>query len=85
MAYLLSPGVLFGAIIMGICGTFFYIFGESERPPGWKWALISFAIWVFISLLLRLGLLLQIIGQLILFAILTWQNISRPRETRIIK
>ena len=39
----------------------------------------------FIALLLRWGIILQLFGQLILFGIITWRNMTTPRETRITK
>jgi hypothetical protein len=85
MEFLLSPGVIFGIIITVICAIFFYIFGQTDRPPGWKWAAISFGIWVFIALVLRLGILPQLMGQFAFFAYLTWRNMSEHHESHITK
>ena len=85
MTFLLSPGVIFGALFMGLCATFFYIYGENERSAGWKWALLSFGIWIFLALLLGLGLILQILGQLVLLGIITWYDMNHPKETTITK
>ena len=83
MEYYLSPGAIFGALLMGLYVTFFYIYGENERPPGLRWALISFGIWFFLSMLLRCGLILQLLGQAIYFGILTWYNINHQEEAKI--
>jgi hypothetical protein len=85
MEYYLSPPVIVGALFAGLCVTFFYIYGEKERSNGWKWAVPSFFIWVFLALICRLGLILQLIGQLIFFASITWYNMNHPPEANITK
>jgi len=85
MEYYLSPRVIVGALFMGIYVAFFYIYGEKERTAGWKWALPSFLIWAFLALILRCGLILQLLGQLIFFASITYYNMTHPPEATITK
>ena len=85
MTFLLSPSVIFGAFLMGLCATFFYIYGENKCSASWKWALLSFGAWVFLALLLRLSIIPQILGQLVLLGIITWYDMNHPKETTITK
>jgi len=75
-----------GVMVMGLCATFFYIYGEHERSGGWKWALASFGIWAVLVFLLKKGVLWQILGQGALFALITLYNMIRPHKAaRIIR
>ncbi|KPJ54528.1 MAG: hypothetical protein AMS16_04710 [Planctomycetes bacterium DG_58] len=85
MPYYPSLWQIVGVMLMAACATFFYIYGEHERSGGWKWALVSFGIWAVIVLLLKKGLLWQLLGQVGLFAVLTLLNMLRPHKARIIK
>jgi branched-subunit amino acid transport protein len=74
-----------GVMLMGLCASFFYLYGEHERSAGWKWALISAGIWVVIAMLLGRGVLWQFLGQAGLFAVLTLLDVLRSHKARIIK
>lgn len=83
MSFFPEPWTIVGGLLEGLCAAFFYVFGENERSAGWKWALLSIGIWVFICLLLGWGLIFQLLAQIGLFASITWYGMTHPPETRI--
>jgi hypothetical protein len=73
----------FGVVVA--CARLFYLYGSEQRSFGWIWPVLSFAIWGFIVLFLQGGLLIQFLGQLALFVLITIINMSCKHTAQIIK
>lgn len=71
---------MFGWLIMICCVVFFYRIGEQEYNGSPVPALISFALWLFGSFVLGVGIIINLVLQAGLFLGLTVWNFRRgPR------
>ena len=68
-------------LLIVCCAVFYYRLGEQEYDSGWLLALVSVALWLVGSWVLRLGWLGNLLIQVGLFFALTFWNMWR-RERR---